>query len=331
MIKLKMVGALSSDLEGALCSGQVGAVSSDLEGAVWLKFPVIVHKSEGDIEYEGRHKPLVSREMFNAINSKSPIKKRNNNGEVNENSVLRNFIFCGICITKYTYYLKKKFVKNGIAEYHFYKCNKEGCQCNIKTAILHESFERELQKLEINSNLIVPLKRQINLTINYLFEAVKNKKKELNTSLTNLKKEESELENDYYRRRKDMPKEFFEKTMAGIKEQKRAIETELFETEQNLSNQTLLENQILEPLAKLGCWWSKMKSELKAELQKLIFPEGMMYFHKNGFIEPIKTNPIFTLFSDLAGQLGGIKNGTNQSLDEKSRNAPSAGLEPATL
>ncbi len=39
MIKLKMVGALSSDLEGALCSGQVGAVSSDLEGAVWLKFP----------------------------------------------------------------------------------------------------------------------------------------------------------------------------------------------------------------------------------------------------------------------------------------------------
>ena len=39
MIKLKMVGALSSDLEGALCSGQVGALSSDLEGAVWLKFP----------------------------------------------------------------------------------------------------------------------------------------------------------------------------------------------------------------------------------------------------------------------------------------------------
>ena len=40
MIKLKMVGALSSDLEGAVCSGQVGAVSSDLEGAVCLKFPV---------------------------------------------------------------------------------------------------------------------------------------------------------------------------------------------------------------------------------------------------------------------------------------------------
>jgi hypothetical protein len=40
MIKLKMVGALCSDLEGALCSGQVGAVSSDLEGALWVKFPV---------------------------------------------------------------------------------------------------------------------------------------------------------------------------------------------------------------------------------------------------------------------------------------------------
>ena len=39
MIKLKMVGALSSDLEGAVCSGQMGAVSSDLEGAVCLKFP----------------------------------------------------------------------------------------------------------------------------------------------------------------------------------------------------------------------------------------------------------------------------------------------------
>ena len=34
-----MVGALCSDLEGALCSGQVGAVSSDLEGALWVKFP----------------------------------------------------------------------------------------------------------------------------------------------------------------------------------------------------------------------------------------------------------------------------------------------------
>jgi len=40
MIKLKMVGAVSSDLEGAICSGQVGALSSDLEGAVWLKFPL---------------------------------------------------------------------------------------------------------------------------------------------------------------------------------------------------------------------------------------------------------------------------------------------------
>ncbi len=45
MIKLKMVGALSSDLEGALCSGQVGALSSDLEGAVWLKFPQFLKKN----------------------------------------------------------------------------------------------------------------------------------------------------------------------------------------------------------------------------------------------------------------------------------------------
>ncbi len=44
MIKLKMVGALSSDLEGALCSGQVGALSSDLEGAVWLKFPLLENR-----------------------------------------------------------------------------------------------------------------------------------------------------------------------------------------------------------------------------------------------------------------------------------------------
>ena len=44
MTKLKMVGALSSDLEGAVCSGQVGAVSSDLEGAVCLKFPIKSNK-----------------------------------------------------------------------------------------------------------------------------------------------------------------------------------------------------------------------------------------------------------------------------------------------
>ena len=46
MIKLKMVGALSSDLEGAVCSGQVGAVSSDLEGAVCLKFPVLLRMKQ---------------------------------------------------------------------------------------------------------------------------------------------------------------------------------------------------------------------------------------------------------------------------------------------
>ena len=49
MIKLKMVGALSSDLEGALCSGQVGALSSDLEGAVWLKFPSKQYIHQGSI------------------------------------------------------------------------------------------------------------------------------------------------------------------------------------------------------------------------------------------------------------------------------------------
>ena len=40
MIKLKMVGAVSSDLEGALCSGQVGAILSGQVEAVYAESPI---------------------------------------------------------------------------------------------------------------------------------------------------------------------------------------------------------------------------------------------------------------------------------------------------
>lgn len=66
MIKLKMVGAVSSDLEGAVCSGQVGALSSDLEGAVWLKFPV-----DPETSLTGAGSNLQGFDYFNNPGTKS--------------------------------------------------------------------------------------------------------------------------------------------------------------------------------------------------------------------------------------------------------------------
>ncbi len=68
--------------------------------------------------------------------------------------------------------------------------------------------------------------------------------------------------------------------------------------------------------------------ELKVELQKLIFPMGIVYYHKENVYRTEKINPIFNFFSSLAGGLGGNENRTFQSFDEKSCYVPGTGLEP---
>ena len=50
MIKLKMEGAVSTDLPGAICRGQLGAILWGRMGAVYVKFPALISLKETERE-----------------------------------------------------------------------------------------------------------------------------------------------------------------------------------------------------------------------------------------------------------------------------------------
>ncbi len=78
----------------------------------------------------------------------------------------------------------------------------------------------------------------------------------------------------------------------------------------------------------LAVVWSSGTIKVKESLQKLIFPEGIVFDRKiDGFRTP-KVNSIFSAIVELAGNTEDNKKGTNHSYDDLSPAAERQGFEP---
>ncbi len=276
---------------------------------------------EGKI-IEGVHESLISKDLFLRVNNVIKIKSNYGVPHKKENNEipLKVFMKCDTCHEPYTGYIVKS--KN----LYYYKCRKIGCACNKIAKKIHELFEEYLQQFSINKNLIPLVQKQLI----YLHDTL-NKEDEQNlinykSALTSIALKIDTIEEKYFVLN-EMSKETFEKFHKKYQQEKQEIQLQITKSSGRISNLENCIHSVLEFSSKLHQAWSSSPIYDKEKIQKLIFPEGIYYNHKNHSFRTTKINSVFACIAELQSVSADNEKGTNRVKNDLSLSAESERFE----
>jgi len=129
---------------------------------------------------EGKHEPLISKELFLMVHK---IRQENRTqgfvqNKENENLPLKVFTKCDKCGGPLTGYLVKK---KGL---YYYKCNTKGCKINRSAKAMHEIFRATLQSFKIGKEEFGIVKLQLEELMGVFFKTYIEEAKLLKQKLT---------------------------------------------------------------------------------------------------------------------------------------------------
>ncbi len=286
---------------------------------------LIVSTMIPDEVIEGKHPPIVSRELFLKVNN---VLEKNNYGVTynkdEENLPLKQFVIADTCGTPYTGYVVKK--KN----LYYYKNNRKGAKENRSAKVMHRLFVEVLEGYKLHDpNWQAPIKDVLMNAYHEQHEESLNGVLTLENELTkidvNLEKIElrfalGEIERDLYIKFKAQ----FNQQMTDLTEK---IEESSF----NLSN---LENAIDNALGhavELPKMWTYGDLEEKRKVQRMVFPRGIRYNRELDHYRTFEVNPIFYDIARIQRDTGGHKKRTNSKNMNLSSSVAGTGLEPMTF
>jgi site-specific DNA recombinase len=279
---------------------------------------------EGQV-VEGTHEQLISREIFLKVNDAGektagfgvPHKKEF------EELPLKVFLKCSVCGGPFTGYVVR--AKN----LWYYKCNTKGCRCNKNAAAMHKLFEELLAALTLPAEFAEPLQYQIEATYKEQNKESEESSATFKARLAEVGKKLDTLEEKYYVNA-EMSRETFEKFYFRYKAEHTEIAKQLNGSESGLSNLGETIKKAVELSVKLAPMWASSDFKDKERLQKLVFPEGIIYDREKGHYRTERINRIFSLAASLAKVSGEKEKGQTGNKTCLSLSADWTGLEPAT-
>jgi site-specific DNA recombinase len=272
---------------------------------------------------KGKHEPLVTEEVFYLANE---VLKRNSSGYKqdmkNANVPLKHFVRCSECNTPFTGYIVKK--KN----LYYYKCNRIGCKCNKSASSMHLQFSDLLKQYEVKSELILPLKEQLEYVCESLKDSGKESKGRIQKNVESLNEKLGRLEERFAYG--EIDRDIFEKVSGKLRKEIQEASDQMRKSSFELSNPQFLIDHSLEIIANLSEFWVSGDFESKRKLQDVLFPEGIMYDKQIGDYRTTKVNSILQLTRSISNELKGNKNGQAKLLSDLSDWVVPTGIEPAS-
>lgn len=261
---------------------------------------------------EGKHPPMISQEVFLAINKIKAEKNFQAVTKTNDNDFLplRRFVKCSNCGGNLTGYIVKK--KN----IYYYKCKHSSCKTTKNANDLHTMFERFISKMKINQSLFPEIEKSIR---NIFFNRLNEKKEDIQL----WKRTENELASKIEAIEErfvlgEISKEQFQKFAKRFKEQLANIKDKL---DSNLKINSNLEKCIVlakELLSKPNEIWASSDYVQKRKLQNLIFPDGIFYNKGKDRILTGRINSFFQLIYSLSTESRSNKKGGTINFDNSS-------------
>lgn len=273
---------------------------------------------------EGRHESLVSKEIFlkvhNLLNKRGYGEKSNIDSE---HLPLKQFVRSADCNTPYTGYLVRK---KGL---YYYKNNRIGAKENRSAKVMHEKFTDLLKNYQIqDKKYIAPMKEVMYYTFKAEHEAKIQETAVQQKQILGLSAKLERLEERYVVF-EEISQSQYEKFKQKLEAEKYEIEKSLYSNGFNLSNLEKAIDLSLNYALKLPELWGSGGLEVKRSIQKMVFPEGILYDFKNDDYRTLRVNSIFSVIPSLSMKKERKKNGNTAKNSAYSRLVPGAGLEPA--
>lgn len=235
---------------------------------------------------KGKHKPLISEELFLRANETLKKNAFGYKHSKDTNVPLKNFVKCADCDTPFTGYIVKK--KN----LYYYKCNRIGCRCNRSAKAMHSLFADLLKSYEINRLYLAPLKEQFLHVCEVLNDSGKEDRLSMQQSLSTLNTKLEKLEERFAFG--EIDREIFEKVAGKLKQEIKAVNDELKGSGIELSNPALLIDHSLEIISNLSDFWVSGDYDDKRKLQEVLFQEGFCLTSNLIIIEPMRSTLFFS-------------------------------------
>lgn len=271
---------------------------------------ILVSKFIPDKVVEGKHEPMISKEIFLKVNNvvaDTRIHPVSHKVE-DENLPLKRFACCSECNTPLTGYIVRK--KN----LWYYKCRTKGCNASTKSAKqLHDQFKTLISAFQINESEEELIKIGITEMYSAVFEEVNENQKLYKTKISELKTKIENAEENLVTGVIDRP--MFNKYSSKYNSEIEEIQKHLDKMGKGSSNLQKCLNLVVNFCRKPLLWWENARVGEKMILQNLIFPSGIIYERKNDRVLTSRINGFFAPIPQLVGDLRGKKNGESINFD----------------
>lgn len=275
---------------------------------------------------EGKHEPLISKEVFLQIHHFLNQKRKGYKYTRDDESLpLKQFVKAASCGTSYTGYLVKK---KGL---YYYKNNRKGSKENRSAKVMHEKFKGVLSIFELSNHKILPVVRDVLQKLFYeQHDEIIRETKLLKKQLKDIAERLDRLEERFVF--EEISREQYDRFRIKLETEKMDLNERYYKNRSlNLSNLESILKKATEFALNLSDLWASGTLETKRAVQHMVFPEGILYDFKNDAYRTIRVNSIFSLIGCISKQLSENKNGTSLADFDLSHFVPEMRLELTRL
>ena len=270
---------------------------------------------------KGNHKPIVTQELFLKVNGINRHKSSHNVKD--ENLPLKGFTSCASCGSPLTGFIVK------VKGIYYYKCKTNGCSCTRNAKVLDKQFMDVLSSVQISSRLKKPLELQLKYTFEYFNKTEKDNLPILKKNLKEVEERIDKIQERYVLG--EIDSELYQKFKAKFIDEKEEITKEIEDSSGLSSNLNKYINNCIKLFTNLNKTWELCDYTGKQELQKLLFPDGMVYHRQKDKVQTKGINPILELVSCVSKDLSKNKNGQFSNSEKLSALVTAEGFKPPTL
>jgi site-specific DNA recombinase len=280
----------------------------------------------------GKWDPLVSEEVFWRVQDILDGNHHDYQIERNNDSrPLVGTVLCPVCGKKLTgYEVKKKRL-------HYYKCQKcPGISINssssskMKTKGAHEMFIELLDSFKLEERFIEPFILQLKKTFQNMQAQTFEEKNVLEKRVTVLDRELDTLD-ERFAFGIVTDKTLYDKLRIKKQFEINQVREKLKGTEIEISNLDYYIEKSIEISQNIHKYWQLGSLGVKRDIQKMLFPEGIVINTKERSYLTSKINSLFFLKRDFMRTSGVIKEKLPIKNDEESSLVAEGGFEPPTF
>ncbi len=275
--------------------------------------------------FKGNHVPLISQENFLKLREISDHFKKNKNSETKpkQSFPLLGDVRCSCCNTKLTAYKKLKNKKY----YGYYKCNKKACRLNRSSDSMHAKFQELLSSFTLPAWLTPLLVNLLEKTFQRVNVDRKQNLENLHTTLDSSLRKLHSIEGKYLD--DNINKETFDRHSTILKADIEGIQVEI--SALNNTGKADLSNFLTYALTlvqNLPEAYQQGTFTTKQTMQRIVFPEGVMYDRTTEGYRTQRVNEFFGLIRRLSGSYEKQKSGEISVKTNLSASVARRGIEP---